>query len=73
MADARMADHRMTDRGFVAGTPVEVRNRFDGSWVGGFEVVAVDAALNRYSVRRRSDRTVLPAPFSVGDLRTASR
>ena len=67
-----MAD-RMAVPGFIAGTPVEVRNRFDGSWVGGFEVVAVDAALNRYQVRRRSDRTVLPAPFSVGDLRTANR
>ena len=63
----------MADTPFVAGTPVEVRNRFDGAWVGGFEVVTVDAALNRYQVRRRSDHIVLPAPFAVGDLRTANR
>ena len=62
----------MAETPFVTGTPVEVRNRFDGAWVGGFEVVAVDAALNRYQVRRRSDRIVLPAPFGLGDLRTAT-
>ena len=63
----------MADPQFVTGTPVEVRNRFDGAWVGGFEVVAVDAALNRYQVRRRSDQAVLPAPFAVGDLRMPTR
>jgi hypothetical protein len=63
----------MADLRFEAGTPVEVRNRFDGAWVGGFEVVAVDSALNRYQVRRRSDRAVLPAPFAIGDLRVPTR
>jgi hypothetical protein len=40
------------------GTAIEVRNRFDGRWARGFEVVAADAA--GYRVRRLSDGNELP-------------
>jgi hypothetical protein len=49
------------------GRKVEVRNRFDGSWSGGFEVVEeVDVG---YLVRRRSDGAVLPGVFRGDELR----
>jgi hypothetical protein len=49
------------------GTHVLVRNRFDGAWVGGFELT--DASEETYQVRRRSDRVVLPARFDESELR----
>ena len=49
------------------GRKVEGRNRFDGSWSGGFEVVEeVDVG---YRVRRRSDAAVLPGVFRGDELR----
>jgi hypothetical protein len=44
-----------------------VRNRFDGAWVGGFELT--DAKEQSYEVRRRSDHVVLPARFDESELR----
>lgn len=66
-----------------AGTKVEVRNRFDGSWSPGFEVAEVaevaDVAevvdlvdvvdLVEYHVVRLSDGEVLPVPFAAADVR----
>ena len=53
------------------GRKVEVRNRFDGSWSGGFEVVEeVDGS---YRVRRRSDGAVLPGVFRGDELRPEGR
>jgi len=49
------------------GTAVLVRNRFDGAWVGGFELT--DVREQQYEVRRRSDRVVLPARFDESELR----
>ena len=49
------------------GTPVLVRNRFDGAWVAGFELTGVKG--QQYQVRRRSDHVVLPAPFEESELR----
>jgi hypothetical protein len=49
------------------GTPVLVRNRFDGAWVGGFELAGVNE--RAYEVRRRSDQVVLPAHFDQSELR----
>ena len=50
-----------------AGTPVRVRNRFDGAWVAGFELAGVKE--ETYEVRRRSDHVVLPARFDESELR----
>ena len=53
------------------GRKVEVRNRFDESWSGGFEVVEeVDVG---YRVRRRSDAAVLPGVFRGDELRPEGR
>ena len=52
------------------GTPVRVRNRFDGAWVAGFDVASVKE--ETYEVRRRSDHVVLPARFDESELRAES-
>lgn len=54
-------------RALAVGTKVEVRRRYDHRWARGFEVAAVNA--DGYLVRRSSDATVLPAPFSRPELR----
>jgi hypothetical protein len=54
-------------RPLVPGTSVAVFNRFSASWISGFEVATtID---DGYELRRRSDDTVLPTTFPVGDLR----
>ena len=50
---------------------IEVRNRFDGSWSHGFEIVehvAGDRTEPRFRLRRLSDGHVLPALFSADDV-----
>jgi hypothetical protein len=50
---------------------VEVRNRFDGSWSHGFEIVERlngDGREPRFRLRRLSDGHVLPALFSADDI-----
>jgi hypothetical protein len=59
----------MTDPVLAAGTPVEVRRRFDYSWARGFEVAEVQD--RGYTLRRKSDGSVLPAVFEFGDVRPA--
>jgi hypothetical protein len=51
---------------------VEVRSRFDGSWVPGFEVAETRGAEAdlRYRVRRCSDGLVLPTNFGPEEVRT---
>ena len=49
------------------GTPVEVRNRFDGDWGVGFEVVSCDGSTVR--VRRARDGFVLPVEFGLDEVR----
>ena len=49
------------------GFGVEVRSRFDGRWVAGFEVVEISG--DQVWVRRRSDGMRLPVPFGPGDVR----
>lgn len=56
-----------TVRPLAPGTKVEVRRRYDNRWAQGFEVAAVDG--DGYLVRRRSDGTVIPTPFSRAYLR----
>ncbi len=59
------------------GQPVEVRNRFDGLWSGGFEVVegveGVEGVDGGYRVRRRSDGAVLPGVFRGDEVRPERR
>jgi hypothetical protein len=52
--------------------PVEVRSRFNGTWVPGFEVAEVhDVDTDRlYRLRRCSDGVVLPTHFGADEVRT---
>lgn len=52
-----------------AGSPVEVRRRFDQRWARGFRVVDTDET--GYAIRRESDGVVLPVRFPAADLRLA--
>jgi hypothetical protein len=49
------------------GTKVDVRNRFQGTWVRGFEIAEVTD--EGYRIRRMSDGSVLGELFSRDDLR----
>jgi hypothetical protein len=49
------------------GTKVDVRNRFQGTWVRGFEVAEVTDG--GYRIRRMSDGSVLGELFSRDDVR----
>jgi hypothetical protein len=52
------------------GTPVAVRNRFTERWTEGFVIASSeDLPEAAYWLRRASDGTVLPVPFSPSDLR----
>jgi hypothetical protein len=55
------------------GTEVEVRTRYQGRWVPGFEVDAVHSdpreSNDRYVLRRRSDGAVLPVAFNQTEVR----
>ncbi len=50
----------------AAGTPVDVRSRYIGTWSRGFEVAEIVG--DTYRVRRLSDGSVLPTEFSVNDV-----
>lgn len=53
------------------GTRVDVRNRLDGRWAKGFEVLeSTDAG---YRLLRTSDGCTLPMVFSADDVRTERR
>ena len=57
------------------GLKVEVRSRFEGSWVQGFAVVEVarNGPQPLFRLRRRSDGAVLPALFGLDELREDTR
>ena len=53
------------------GTRVRVRSRFDGSWVGGFEVSRHDPQDDggvQYRLRRVTDGAELPSAFQPRDV-----
>ncbi len=54
----------------ATGTRVAVRNRYQGSWSEGFEVVQL--TVEGYRLRRESDRYLLPAAFDANDVRIGS-
>jgi len=49
------------------GDQVEVRNRFDRRWSGGFEVASIQHGGCR--IRRDSDGVVLPVMFASAEVR----
>ena len=49
------------------GTKVDVRNRYQGTWVRGFEVA--EATAEGYRIRRLSDGSILGDWFSRDDVR----
>ena len=59
------------------GTHVEIRSRFEGRWSRGFAIVSVEeggaGGEDAYTVRRRSDDSVLPVTFTRDDLREERR
>ena len=66
MSEAALADPQ-TRPALEPGTAVEVRDRFEGRWSGGFEVDRLDG--DRYVIRRLSDASLLPVTFSRDDVR----
>ena len=50
-----------------AGTKVEVRGDFDGSWSSGFAID--EPTVTGYRLRRRSDDEVLPGEIRAEDVR----
>jgi hypothetical protein len=61
----------MIELGEAHDRSVEVKCRYEGRWVDGFEVcetIHTDAG-ERYRLRRRIDGTILPELFAAGDLR----
>ena len=54
-----------------AGTKVDVRNRYQGTWVRGFEVA--EATKEGYRIRRLSDGSTLGELFSRDDVRRERR
>jgi hypothetical protein len=51
----------------AVGTAVDVRNRYQGTWVRGFEVA--ESTDEGYRLRRLSDGSILPEWFSRDDIR----
>jgi len=55
----------------VPGVKVDVRNRYQGTWVRGFEIAEVSD--EGYRIRRLSDGTTLDELFSRDDVRRERR
>ncbi len=55
----------------ASGTRVDVRNRLDGRWAKGFEVV--ESSADGYQLRRTSDGFTLPMVFATADVRPERR
>ena len=53
--------------GLTAGEAIEVRNRFDRRWIGGYEIAGANA--RGFRVRRRSDGRELPEVFAATEVR----
>jgi hypothetical protein len=51
----------------ASGTQVDVRNRYQGTWVRGFEVAEFTS--EGYRIRRLSDGSILGELFSRDDVR----
>ncbi|MCL4449508.1 MAG: hypothetical protein M1483_05130 [Actinobacteria bacterium] len=51
----------------TVGSKVDVRNHYLGSWTRGFEIA--DITDNGYTIRRISDKSILPGEFTADDIR----
>jgi hypothetical protein len=71
MTNGLMDISAMPDTLLLEGTPVDVRNRFVGSWSHGF--VIAERVEGGYRVRRLSDDSVLPDVFTSEDVRSERR
>jgi hypothetical protein len=67
MGDAVAPQTESEEELLTAGTAVDVRSRYVGSWSRGFEVAEIVG--DAYRVRRLSDGSVLPSEFSSDDVR----
>jgi hypothetical protein len=67
MGETVVSPTRSDDERLAAGTQVDVRSRYLGTWSRGFEVA--EAVGDTYRVRRLSDGSVLPSEFSSDDVR----
>jgi len=67
--NAEAPAHRVS--GLAPGDNIEVFNRFNSRWVGGFEIA--ERGEKGYLLRRLSDRAVLPVPFDEEDVRRDRR
>ena len=61
----------MPDTLLPEGPPVDVRNRFVGSWSHGF--VIAERVAGGYRIRRLSDDSILPDVFPSEDVRSERR
>jgi hypothetical protein len=71
VSDPAGAEPAELTEALAPGTRVEVRNRLDGRWAKGFEVVAAEAG--GYRLRRLSDGNELPLLFADDDVRKEKR
>ena len=55
------------DRALGPHVRVQVRCRYNGGWVSGFEIA--EPGPTGYWLRRTSDRAALPVEFRAGDVR----
>jgi len=58
---------KATEDTLAAGTAVDVRSRYVGTWSSGFEVA--EPLKDGYRILRLSDRSVLPDIFTNDDVR----
>jgi hypothetical protein len=59
-----------SSRVIAVGTPVLVRNQFDGAWAPHFHIAAVES--EGCWLRRNRDGALLPKVFAWGDVRATS-
>jgi hypothetical protein len=65
--DGGAATDRNVRSPLTPGTKVDVRNRYQGTWVRGFEIAEVTT--HGYRIRRMSDGSTLGDLFSRDDVR----
>jgi hypothetical protein len=62
-----LAAYSVTPSSFAVGAPVDVKNRYIGTWSRGFQIAAVVEA--GYLIRRMSDGSILPDALCFDEVR----